>query len=59
MGAPMKVTLKTISQHERISELLRMLGHDNITIEEFWQEMRRYGLTDEDIDTFCSGKHVE
>lgn len=55
----MKVTLKTISQHERISELLRMLGHDSITIEEFWQEMRRYGLTDEDIDTFCRGKHVE
>lgn len=53
-----KPTLATISQHDRIAELLRKLGHDLITIEEFWQQMRRYGLTDEDIDTFCCGKHV-
>ena len=31
------------------------LGHDTITIEQFWQYMRQYGLTDEDIDCFCSG----
>ena len=26
-----------------------------ITVEQFWQEMRRHGLTDDDIDRFCTG----
>jgi hypothetical protein len=53
MGATMK--LKDLSKHQRVSELLRMLGLDAITVEQFWQEMRKYGLTDEDIDRFCTG----
>lgn len=51
--------LKDISKHERVSELLRLLGHDTITIEEFWAQMRQYGLTDEDIDRFCCGERVK
>jgi hypothetical protein len=47
--------LSELPQHERVSELLRQLGNDMITVEEFWQEMRKYGLTDEDIDRFCAG----
>ena len=31
------------------------LGHDTITVEEFWRQMRQYGLTEEDIDRFCMG----
>ena len=52
------IKLTDLPKHERISELLRQLCHDIIDIESFWIEMRKYGLTDEDIDTFCSGKHV-
>ncbi len=51
--------LGSLSQHERVSELLRQLGHDIIDIEQFWQEMRKHGLTDDDIDKFCRGEHVE
>jgi hypothetical protein len=51
--------LSELSNHDRVAELLRELGHDLITIEEFWQEMRKYGLTDEDIDRFCCGEQVE
>jgi hypothetical protein len=48
--------LTEISKHARVAELLRLLGHDAITVEEFWQQMRQYGLTDEDIDRFCQGR---
>lgn len=51
--------LSELSKHQRVSDLLRDLAHSKITVEQFWQEMRRYGLTDQDIDTLCSGKHVE
>lgn len=51
--------LSDLSQHQRVAELLRLLGHDSITIEQFWQEMRAYGLTDQDIDRFCCGEKVE
>jgi hypothetical protein len=54
-----RVTLKNLSQHDRISELLRLLGYDAITTEEFWLKMREYGLDDDDIDAFCRGEHVE
>lgn len=54
-----RVTLRNLSQHQRISELLSQLGNDIINIEQFWQEMRKYGLTDDDIDKFCRGEHVE
>lgn len=50
--------LSDLSQHERISELLRDLGQDKITLERFWHEMRSYGLTDKEIDAFCRGQHV-
>lgn len=52
------IRLSELSQHERVAELLRELGHDMIDIEQFWQEMRKYGLTDEDIDRFCCGEQV-
>lgn len=51
--------LSDLSQHQRVAELLRQLGHDLITIEEFWSQMRAYGLTDADIDRFCCGERVE
>lgn len=51
--------LKDLPKHEKVAELLRKLGHDMITIEEFWSQMRTYGLTDEDIDRFCCGGRVE
>src|SRR5258708_31846153 len=50
MGTAMK--LSELSQHERLAELLRQLGHDFITSEEFWSQMQVYGLTYEDIDKF-------
>lgn len=50
--------LSELSQHQRVAELLRQLGHDTITIEEFWAQMRAYGLTDKDIDRFCCGERV-
>jgi hypothetical protein len=53
MGATMK--LSELPKHDRVSELLLKLGLDRITVEEFWNEMRKYGLTDEDIDRFCTG----
>lgn len=53
------IRLSDLSQHDRVAELLRKLGHDMIDIEQFWQEMRKYGLTDEDIDRFCCGEQVE
>ena len=51
--------LRDLPKHEKVAELLRKLGHDMITIEEFWSEMRAYGLTDQDIDRFCCGERVE
>lgn len=51
--------LKDIPKHDRVSELLRHLGNDKITIEEFWAQMRQYGLTDADIDKFCCGERVK
>ena len=51
--------LKDLPKHEKVAELLRNLGHDMITIEEFWSQMRAYGLTDADIDRFCCGERVE
>jgi hypothetical protein len=51
--------MKLLTQHEHLAQLLRDLGHDLIDVEQFWQEMRKYGLTDEDIDRFCRGEHVE
>lgn len=53
------IRLKDLSQHERVAELLRQLGHDFIDIEQFWSRMRSYGLTDEDIDKFCRGENVK
>jgi hypothetical protein len=44
-----------LSKADRLSKLLRLLGLDMITVEQFWQSMRQYGLTDEDIDRFCRG----
>lgn len=52
--------LSDLPKHQRVAELLRLLGHDQITIDEFWREMRKYGLTDADIDRFCcGGEHAE
>lgn len=51
--------LSELTKHARVAELLRMLGHDSISIEQFWKEMRQYGLTDEDIDRFCRGEQVK
>jgi hypothetical protein len=54
-----KLTLRDIPKHERVSELLRLFGNGAIDFDEFWAQMRQYGLTDEDIDMFCRGEHVE
>lgn len=51
--------LRDLPKHQRVAELLRQLGHDAITTEQFWAEMRKYGLTDQDIDRFCCGERVE
>lgn len=50
--------MRDLPKHQRVSELLRQLGLDTITVEEFWTHMRAYGLTDVDIDKFCSGERV-
>jgi hypothetical protein len=47
---------QNLTQHQRLSELLRLLGTDAITIEQFWAQMRQHGLTDADIDKFCRGE---
>lgn len=54
-----RISLRDLPKHERVSELLRLFGNDMIKIEEFWSQMREYGLDDDDIDAFCEGKHVE
>jgi hypothetical protein len=51
--------LNELRKHERLCELLRELAFDIITFDEFWSQMKEYGLTDEDIDRLCSGGHVE
>ncbi len=50
--------LSELQHHDDVAELVRRLAHDEIDIEEFWQEMRRH-LTDEEIVRFCSGGLVE
>lgn len=51
--------LRDLPRHQRVSELLRQLGNDGITTEQFWNQMREYGLTDQDIDRFCRGEKVK
>jgi hypothetical protein len=57
MGTAMK--LSELSKHQRVSELLGLLGDDIIDVEQFIHEMRRYGLTDDDIERFCCGEQME
>ncbi len=44
------------SWRDRMHELLRLLGDDKITVEEFWAQMREHGLSDQDIDAYCRGE---
>jgi hypothetical protein len=54
MGVAMKQP-KQRSKRELLHDILGKFGMGRITREEFESQMRRYNLTDEDIDLYCKG----
>ncbi len=42
-----------LSKHQRLHEILGLLGNSRISVETFLRLMAQHHLTDDDIDAFC------
>jgi hypothetical protein len=52
MNAP-NIKLDILPKHKRLHELLGQLGNGQISLETFWKQMNKAGLSDTDIDDYC------
>lgn len=49
---------KASTKFERLHHLLKLLGENEINVDEFWRRMDEHALTDADIDEYCRMHHA-